>query len=85
MTEISLRILDKMAICVVYFLTSVWVLNTPNADQNMLFHVFGIKKLKRGKKQEKLKHNLSKNAGKGIKPFLSSYCHSNLKLCSTGY
>ena len=33
--------------CLLYILTSIWVLHTPNAGQNILFQYFFAKKLKK--------------------------------------
>ena len=57
--------------CMLYILISLWVLHTPNADQNQLFNVFHTKKLKKRKKSKKIKQkmhfsSLHSNAGWGF-------------------
>ena len=50
-----------------YILTSIWVVLTPNAGPSMLFNIFCAKKLKKGRKSKKF-------AGKFIKKvFFSLY------------
>ena len=43
-----------------YFLTSIWVLRTPNADRNLNFHCFLFLKTKKCKKVRNLLQNLAK-------------------------
>ena len=41
-----------------YILTNIWVLHTPNAAQKILFHIF-CKKVEKGGKARKLVQNMS--------------------------
>ena len=49
-----------MELSIIFFLTSIWVLRTPNAGQNMLFKSFLCKKVKKEEKAWKLMQNLEK-------------------------
>ena len=49
-----------MELSIIFFLTSIWVLRTPNAGQNMLFKSFLCKKVKKEEKAWKLIQNLEK-------------------------
>ena len=42
----------------VYILTSIWLLHTPNAGRNMLFQCFSCKKLKKQERASKWRQNI---------------------------
>ena len=44
---------------VLFISTSIWVLHTPNAGQNIILHFLGMKKLKKEEKARKLGQNLA--------------------------
>ena len=48
---------------ILYILTSVWVLRTPKAGLNMLFHCILFKKAEKRKKNRKIEAEFSKKLG----------------------
>ena len=72
---IWLRSVKAIQLCLLYILTSIWVLGTTNEFWNIFFHCFCAKKPKKEEKAKNLMQNLAKksfflslhqNAGEGF-------------------